>query len=361
MVERKSVYGWHGYSDDRRWQGRAVSSEIGSLSHLCGKVPTFTKVPYAIEGEGINPHLDMIVRERVSEASDVLFPSTDSVRIPVAIVSKKQYKLVQYHEPLNILMDVLSKHGLDPTHLSSELCLTEFGERMWLSITLPAYCFKSPISTRFHPGDNHDMNLTLNVLNSVDTTTALQVYLYWYRQVCSNGMVYGDKIKFKAIHKRARMNLPQAIEKFLRDQLKQVDQQQALLRHWYETEIYIQELMEAKPGAVQIEQWLEKSVSKTWDVYTAARTYYIAKTGYDGKFINSGQKKRVKFHELTLEKRTTEVPGAFSPARNAYDISQVLSWIASRQNTVNSQLGMMTDIPDLMRALLRQKTITLRG
>lgn len=119
--------------------------------------------------------------------------------------------------------------------------------------------------------------------------------------------------------------------------------------------------MEAKQGAVQIEQWLEKSVSKTWDVYAAARAYYIAKTGYDGKFINSGQKKHVKFNELTLKKRTTEVPGSFSPARNAYDISQVLSWIASRQGTVNSQLKMMAEIPDLMRALLRQKTITLRS
>lgn len=360
MVERTSEYGWHGSADDRRWQGRAVETEKGSLNDLCRKVPKFKKVPYAIEGEGINPYLDMIVRERMSEASDVLLPSTDSVQMPVAIVSK-QYKLVQYYEPLNILMDVLSEHGLNPIHLSAELCLTEFGERMWLSITLPAYCFDSPTSTRFHPGDNYDMNLTLNVLNSVDTTRALEVYIYWYRQICSNGMVYGDKIKFKEIHKQKRMNLPHAIEKFLQDQLRQVDQQQAQLLLWYETEIFIQELMEARPGSVQIEQWLEKSVSKTWNVYAAARAYYIAKTGYDGKFINTGQKKRVKFNELTLEERTAKVPGAFSPARNAYDISQVLSWIASRQGTVNSQLKMMADIQDLMRALLRQKTTTLRG
>lgn len=92
-----------------------------------------------------------------------------------------------------------------------------------------------------------------------------------------------------------------------------------------------------------------------------ARAYYISKTGYDGRFVNTGKKKRVKFNELTFIGRTTKVPGAFSPACNAYDISQVLSWIASRQGTVNSQLKMMMDIPGLVRALLRQKAITLQG
>lgn len=356
MVDQTDVYGWHGYSDERRWQGRTAHTQKGALSDLYGKVPKFKKIPYAIQGQGINPHLDVIVRERVRKPSNQLLPDTDTVQMPVATVSK-QYKLVQYHEPLKILMDVLEKNGLDPTHLSSELCITEFGERMWLSITLPEYCFQTPISTHFNPGDHHNINLTLNVVNSVDTKRALEVYIYWYRNVCSNGMVYGNKTTFKEIHKKKRRELAPTIEQFLQEQLRptQLQQQQAQLKQWYEIEVDIQEMTEAKQRNVQIEQWLEKSVANTWDVYAAARAYYIAKTAYDGKFINIGQKKNVTFHKLTLEKTTRQVPGTPSPAKNVYDISQILSWIASRQATVNAQLKMMNDIPHLIHALIRHK------
>ena len=46
--------------------------------------------------------------------------------------------------------------------------------------------------------------------------------------------------------------------------------------------------------------------------------------------------------------------------RNAYDISQVLSWIVSQRETIEDQFARMMDIPDLIRALLQEeKPITL--
>ncbi len=352
MVERTSEYGWHRFRPKRRWFGRDVYTEKGSMSELFHKVPHFSREPCAVVGEG-NPYLDMIIRD--------CLPDTHQQQIPVATVSKK-YKLIQHHELFDVLGGVLLSKGLEPNSLASELCLTEFGERMWLSVTLPAYSFDSPTSTRFHPGDTHDMNLTVNVLNSVDKTTPLEINLLWYRLVCSNGMVCGKNFKIKLKHKPSTVYIADEIGKFLQSQLKQVDKQQQQLRFWFEKPVCIQNLTEARPEAVPIEQWLEKSVSNKWGIYAAARAYHIAKTGCDGKFINKKKKQGTLYHELTLDPRSvTEVPGAFSPARNAYDISQVLSWIASQQGSIQTQFKKMVEIQVLMRALLRQKTITLRG
>ena len=61
-------------------------------------------------------------------------------------------------------------------------------------------------------------------------------------------------------------------------------------------------------------------------------------------------------------KMISEVPGLFTPVENVYHISQVLSWIASQQETIQGQLERMGQIHGLMDALLKQEKlpITLR-
>ena len=58
----------------------------------------------------------------------------------------------------------------------------------------------------------------------------------------------------------------------------------------------------------------------------------------------------------------SEVPRLFTPVENVYHISQVLSWIASQQETIQGQLERMGQIHGLMDALLKQEKlpITLR-
>ncbi len=57
-----------------------------------------------------------------------------------------------------------------------------------------------------------------------------------------------------------------------------------------------------------------------------------------------------------------KVPGLFAPVENVYHVSQVLSWIASQQETIQGQLERMGQIHGLMDALLKQEKlpITLR-
>ena len=150
-------------------------------------------------------------------ANNILLSHTDHVQVPVSNVSKK-YEVVQHQELLNALAGVMKDNGFDLSRLNAELCLTEFGERMWFSFTLPGDIFKLPTNTLFDPGDKYPLNLTVNALNSVDKSTALEINLYWYRLVCGNGMVYGDNIKFKEIHRTDSLD-PDAIRTFLQNQL----------------------------------------------------------------------------------------------------------------------------------------------
>lgn len=68
---------------------------------------------------------------------------------------------------------------------------------------------------------------------------------------------------------------------------------------------------------------------------------------------------RVRFLKI---KMIREVPGLFTPVGNIYHVSQVLSWIASQQETIQGQLERMGQIHGLMDALLKQEKlpITLR-
>lgn len=61
-------------------------------------------------------------------------------------------------------------------------------------------------------------------------------------------------------------------------------------------------------------------------------------------------------------KMIREVPGLFPPVENVYHISQVLTWLASQQETIQGQLKQMGQIHGLMDALLKQEKqpITLR-
>ncbi|MDE0316668.1 MAG: DUF932 domain-containing protein [Candidatus Poribacteria bacterium] len=359
MTNTTHWQGWHTLSK-RKWLSRKTDVTEGSMRDLLQKVPHFKKVPCEIKGEGVNPHLNTIIRDRLKPYSNALLPPTDHVQVPVSTVSQK-YQLVQHQELLNALACVMKDKGFDLSRLKAELCLTEFGERMWFSFTLPGDIFKLPTTTLFDPGDKQPLNLTVNALNSVDKTTALEINLYWYRLVCGNGMVYGDNIQFKEIHRTESLD-PDAIKTFLQYQLasSQIEKEKERLIRWYETKVF-RRLSESKPNRGQIEQWLEKHVSKTWSIHAAARAYHIAKTGFDGKFTNRTEKKKnVKYSDLTLDPKTsTQVPAAFAPVQNAYHISQVLSWLASQQNTVQKQLKWMADIPKLMRSLLTAETITL--
>jgi hypothetical protein len=51
---------------------------------------------------------------------------------------------------------------------------------------------------------------------------------------------------------------------------------------------------------------------------------------------------------------TCKVPGISEEAHNAFDISQVLSWLTNQTRDVQQQVDRMRDIPNLMDSLLER-------
>lgn len=340
------------------WYSRKVKVFKGSISDLRQEIPYFRRDPFRVDDGGINRHLDIIVRKPLKGNQGYLLPHDDEGHIPIATVSK-QYTLVQHHDVLDALEAALSEKGIEPAKLEAELKLTEYGERMWASFTLPTHGFNPDVYTWFDPGDGYPVVLKVNVLNSVDKTAALEINLAWHRLVCSNGLIYGENVDFKKIHREKSLK-SRAVEQFLDTQLEseQLSMQKKRSEKWYATKIVTKTLSEEKPRPSQIEHWIDEIVAKKWNANAATRAYHIAKTGHDGDV--APPQKGVTPHEREVSS-TNEIPGAFAPARNAYDISQVLSWIAGRRGTIQEQLKWMMDIPYLMNALLEtEKPLTLQ-
>ena len=340
------------------WYSRKIKVFKGSISELRQEIPYFRRDPFRVDDGGINQHLDIIVRKPLKGNRGYLLPHDDEGHIPIATVSK-QYILVQHHNVLDALEAALSEKGIDLAKLEAELKLTEYGERMWASFTLPTHGFNPDVYTWFDPGDGYPVVLKVNVLNSVDKTAALKINLTWHRLVCSNGLIYGENIDFRKIHREKSLKSG-AVEQFLDTQLEpeQFSRQKKRSEKWYTTKVVTKTLSEEKPNPSQIEYWIDEVVAKKWNANAAARAYHIAKTGYDGDV--APPQKGVTPHEREVSS-TNEIPGAFAPVRNAYDISQVLSWIAGRRGTIQDQLKWMMDIPYLMDTLLKtEKPLTLR-
>jgi hypothetical protein len=77
--------------------------------------------------------------------------------------------------------------------------------------------------------------------------------------------------------------------------------------------------------------------------------YHICVSGWDVEFETPFAKGDPTEKPV---KRTMKVPGASEPVRNLYDVSQALSWVASRRNNPEERLDWQAAIPDLIEALV---------
>ena len=82
--------------------------------------------------EGLNKYLDVIIREPLEIDAKYI---KDRLRIPVCTVTK-WYALFQHQDVFNALVTALKKRVPDLDSLKGNLCITEYGERMWLRFSL---------------------------------------------------------------------------------------------------------------------------------------------------------------------------------------------------------------------------------
>jgi hypothetical protein len=302
---------------DWTWEGASVVELTGKVADIFPHVPVFSRHPFRVGSEE-NRFKDEIRREPLKITDEP---------IPVATVSKT-YSLIQHRDVLSSVFRALKMMHIDISGVESSLLLSEYGERMQWSCAIPGM--------DFNPGDGHPLVLRINCLNSVDTSTVLEITFSWYRLICSNGMMFG--LKDSRLRRRHIQSLdPEDIAAYLKEELDQLPQEKSLYATWLETTV--------EPPSLT--GWLHERVAKEWGPHAAARVWNIINEGFDGEVE---QARNLMPHQLPI-KSTSAVPGACAPVRNLFHVSQALSWIAGTRNTIPERLEYVKAIPRLMEPL----------
>jgi hypothetical protein len=305
---------------DWTWEGSSVVELTGTVSELFPQVPVFSRRPFRVGGEE-NRFKDEIRREPLKITDEPM---------PVATVSKT-YSLIQHRDVLASVFRALKMIHIDISGVESSLLLSEYGERMQWSCAIP--------NVDFDPGDGHPLVLRINCLNSVDTSTVLEVTFSWYRLICSNGMMFG--LKDSRLRRRHIQSLdPEDIAGYLKEQLEQLPQEKSLCATWLKTRVDPQWLI----------GWIDEKVAKEWGPHAAARVWNIINEGFDGEVE---QARDLKPHKLPITSRNA-VPGACAPVRDLFHVSQALSWVAGTRTTIPERLEYVKAIPRLMEPLTKE-------
>lgn len=309
---------------DWTWEGATVMERTGTVAELFLHIPVFSRHPFRVGSEE-NRFKDEIRREPLKITEEPL---------PVATVSKT-YSLIQHRDVLASVFRALKMIDIDISGVTSSLLLSEYGERMQWSCPIP--------NIDFDPGDGYPLVLLINCLNSVDTTTVLEIAFSWYRLVCSNGMMFG--LGDSRLRRRHIQSLdPEDIATYLKEQLDQRPEEQKLYARWREEAVEPRALVE----------WIDEKVAKEWGPHAAARAWNIINEGLDGEVE---QVRDLKPHELPI-RSTNVVPGACAPVRNLFHVSQALSWIAGARRTIPERLEYVKAIPKLMQPLNEHRRST---
>lgn len=289
-------------------------------------IPRFERRSFSLEQPGgtktrINERLQIIVRQPFD---------TDQSFVPVGIVSKG-YALVQHYEVVDAATTALYDVDIDPATVKADLSITEYGERMRLSLYMPE-------RFNFDPGDGNPMAMRLECFNSVEGSTRFRALLGWFRFICSNGLVIG--VTKTDLRRRHVGNLSiEDIGRVLVDGLSDSEQEKKAFEKWRGYSINFDNFI----------RWVNKDVRKEWGFKAATRTFHIAKIGHDVEI--AGSYKKEKPTTIQVEK-SMKVPGSPEKAENAFDVSQILAWLAKERNDLQEQFEWRQKIPNLMKTLL---------
>jgi len=272
----------------------------------------------------LNERLDTIVRLPFGE---------DQTFVPVGVVSK-DYVLVPHHTVLDVATQALKAVKFAPDDITAQLNITEYGERMALSLYLPD-------KYSIDPGDGKPMALRLECFNSVDGSSRFRVLMGWFRFVCSNGLIIG--VTRADVHRRHVGNFRlEDVGAVLASGLKEFETEKKNFERWRKVEITLDRLA----------PWVNKDLWKGWGFKAAARTFHIARCGSDANIVEQYKGKAPTTIGMQPTKR---VPGAPEKCRNLFDLSQILAWLAKERRDVQEQLEWREQIPELIAPLMNGK------
>ena len=256
---------------------------------------------------------------------------------PVAVVSE-QYELLQHRVLATWLTENLSKAGLE--NAMAEITMTQFGERVRITIPLKDQIYDIAgdllYSDKYRP--------EIEIINSVDRSSAFHVVLRWRRLICLNGMFTPVADRLRSIH-RIDLSRTSMVRDFIKERLAKTPNMVAALSEW----------KKKRTSKSAAQAWCEKYLRSQyiWTVENCARLWWILETGYDGEVtLPNNKRKKHNLCEYTVGQHK-EVPGVYYPVQTAYDLAQILTWITSNQRTVEMQIEGTEAVPDLMAKFIK--------
>ena len=303
-----------------RWRSREVRYYTGGWDEVLSVVPDFETVPFrAGPEEPSNPFLLTVLRKPLAAVERPM---------PVGVVSHR-YSLIQHRDVAARCREGLVLAGIDSDDLCYEVGVSQLGEWMNFRIYLP---------DEYSLCDSHGqkVDLRLECFNAVDGSSPLIVLFGWYRLVCANGMVIGEsKIEIRERH--GELLEIDSIAERIASSLDAAQAGTRRLEDWEREPIDIDDLA----------PWVDGSVTKLWGKRAAARVFHICCSGHDVKIDDFV---RGRASEKPVRSRMP-VPGSPIPASTKYDVSQALSFVATRRTDADDRLGRQANIPALLRYL----------
>ena len=318
------------------WGGLPVRKFEVPLTQLHDAIPDFELRPFG-EPPNDNPRMRVIVRMPFG---------ADKNERPVASVSDR-YDLLQHRVVAFWLAD--NVEGLGPDNAKAKVVMTEYGERIRITIPLESRSCDLFSRGRERPENEGDIyRPEIEVMNSVDRSSALHVSIRWRRIVCLNGMFTVEEDRMRSVH-HVDLSRTKLVKDFIEQRLAVEPDVFAQLRGWEKTQV--------EKGAVQA--WCEDHLRAKgiWPVNTCARLWAILETGYDGTVqppSKRGERHPLSSYRVGQHKR---VPGVPHPIKTAYDLAQLLTWITSNQRTVEMQVEGTEDVPKLMKSFLASRNL----
>ncbi len=308
-------------SEEAKWRSRKVRYFSGDWNAIQTILPEFDLVPFAAgQNEPANPFLQTVMRRPLSPTERAM---------PVGVVSNS-YSLAPHKQIANQCRKVLIDSGIKPNELRYEVGLSELGEWMNFRIHLPerfAY-----IRTW---GDKLD--LKLECFNSVDGSSRLVILFGWNRLICKNGLVIREtKIEISERHGQG-LDLV-TISDRIRSAFEAVETDRARMERWQAEEVDIDD----------VAKWSDNDVTKKWGKKAAARVFHICESGRDIKITNPFAPGAATAKPVM---RLDRVPGSPECAKNRYDASQALSFVATRRSNAEERINWQSDIPLLVERL----------
>lgn len=309
-----------------KWFNSALTYHEGTLAEIRTHIPVFERRSFGLTQPGnersrLNERLDTIVRLPFKE---------DKTFVPIGVVSKN-YALVPHTAVLDEAVNALDAAKIAPAEVKAELKITEYGERMALSLYLPD-------KYRYDPGDGYPMSLRLECINSIDGSTRFRALMGWFRFVCSNGLIIG--VTRSDMRRRHVGDFQiQDIGTVLTSGLNEAESEKKNFDKWRKTLIALE----------QVAPWTEDTLRKGWGFKAATRAFHIVRTGSDVEIV--GQYKEKKPTTIAVH-RTEAVPGAPNESRTLYDVSQILAWLAKERRDVQEQIEWREMIPELLKPLM---------